>query len=76
MCLFFFLANHDLKKRINRMANVNAKTLKQEVEKEKKRIKKNLEEKYRADRESFRALYERVKLQETWVENSEEQIKN
>lgn len=71
VCLFFLKANHDLKERIKHVEIANEETLKQNIEEEKGEVIKSLEKKYRADRESFRAMYERIKLQKTHIKSLE-----
>ena len=70
-CLFFLKANRDLKGRIHRVESLNRRVVTQKLEVAREKVKKNLEEKYHDDSVSFRSMYERIKLQKPWIENTE-----
>ena len=75
ICISLVKSNYDLKKRTAQIGAVNEKKLKHQVGEEKIKVRKDLDEKYRANMESFTEIYKRVELQKKRIKNLEDQVK-
>lgn len=75
MGIYFSKANQELKKRMLQMKNLQDEELQQTIRDEKERIERDLDEKYRADIISYRAMSARVELQNKKIRELKEKLK-
>ncbi len=73
--VWFLIINHSLKEKIARMKRLEDSSLRSYISQEKDKIKQDLDEKYRADIISFKAMKRRVELQKEKIRELEEKIK-
>lgn len=74
MTLYFAKTNLDLKRRLEKTEGLRSQRLKQEVVVEKAKIRKDLDEMYRADMISYQAMQKKVELQKEKIGELEGKI--
>lgn len=72
---YFIKSNFDLRRRIKSLESLKDKKIQEAFQKERERVKKGLDEKYRADIISYRAMQKRVEKQNEKIKDLENKSK-
>jgi hypothetical protein len=70
-----YLKNNRLKEEINRVSSAKEKEFRRRISEERDAIRKDLEERYSADRVSFAAMAKRMEIEKKRMKSLEEEIK-